>query len=420
MILMRHRYYLFVVYLLSATLLAESQPTVDELMQVVLSQPVSTTNPAVKSYETEMDCMGVRANFWYQQPHRTALWVMDARDGTPVMAAADGTVAIYDTLRSTVLLITNQYAGLQFTSSYSKVPGKSGVNFCFNIQGNPREVNGEIKLPSKAGYRQFPATFKSLGGNLYELQGSDTRENPKTGESTAWTFRGVTDWPQGTVPYRSLEIRGGQFLNLTVKSVNERIPDTYLQFPAQALLTSGLPVRRLSSDSSQDMSRLIGFLMANLSIRHALSLGDPQKAKEALQGICKEFAKTDASRSVDKLYGDTKATEKMLAEMTEEQWESTRAQLFADLSPQEFAKRRQDPAFLKSLAEKIVAGMSKPIETNQGTGPTLKDTTKDMMASFEGISKQLDNLDIEALRAKDQKIASQLRQAFQLETVSSK
>ena len=387
-------------------------------MQAVLREKLSTTNAAVKSYEAEIVSMGLRASFWYQQPHRTALWVIDAQDGTPVMALADGKMAIYDPLASTVLLATNMYGGLTFTSKSSKEPGKSGVNFQFNVQSDPTQAVGEIQLPPKIESTNFRAELKPMGEGRYEVRGSDTRTNPKTGETMSWSFMSLTDWPPREVPYRSLEIRGGKFLNLTVKSVNEPISESCFRFPMQALLSSGLPVRQVSMEATNEISQIASRVTININLRRALSVGDPQKAKESLREICQAFGKIDVGREIDRLYGDRQATEKMLEEMTPEQWESIRAQRCADMSPEEFEKRRKDPAFRRELAEKIVAGMSTPMEMEKGQGPTPKEYLKGLNAGLADVAKTLDQVDVAALQARDKRIAAQLRQAFQLESTA--
>lgn len=412
------RLFFAVLILLACLGQAQPPPTTDEVMQAVLREKLSTTNPAVKSYEAEIVSMGLRANFWYAQPHRTALWVIDARDGTPVMAVADGKLAIYDPMASTVLLATNMYGSLIFTSRSSKEPGKSGVNFQFNVQSDPTQAVGEIQLPSKIESTNFRAELKPAGDGRYEVRGSDTRTNPKTGEKMTWSFLGLTDWPPRDVPYRSLEIRGGRFLDLTVKSVNEPMAESCFQFPMQALLTSGLPVRQVSMEATNEISQIASRITINVSLRRALSMEDPQKAKETLREICQAFSKIDVGREIDRLYSDRQATEKMLEAMTPEQWESIRAQHCADISPEEFEKRRNDPAFRKDLAEKIVAGMSKPIVTEKGQGPPLREYLKGMNAGLADVAKTLDQIDLEALRATDKKIAAQLRQAFQLEATA--
>lgn len=188
-----------------------------------------------------------------------------------------------------------------------------------------------------------------------------------------------------------------------------------MQFPLQALLASGLPIRRLSMTATNDITRMATLLMANLSVRRALYMADPEKARESLRSICKDFAGVDTGREIDRLFGDPAAAEKMLAEMTPEQWESTRTQLFPDLSPQEFEKRRKDPAFRRDLAAKIVAGMAKPMDEKTGQGATYMDYMKGLTASFAEAARNLDKLDLAALQARDRKIAAQLRQAFQLE-----
>jgi hypothetical protein len=151
-----------------------------------------------------------------------------------------------------------------------------------------------------------------------------------------------------------------------------------------------------------------------------LRIEDPEKARESLRkickDICKDFSGKDAGSEIDRLFKDPAGVEKMLAEMSPENWESTRIKLFPNLSPQEFDERRKDPAFLKELAAKFATGMSKPIDEKTGQGTTALDFIKVMTASFAEEGRKLDQLDLVALQARDRKIASQLRQAFQLET----
>lgn len=343
---------------------AEPPPTTEEVLQAVLREKLSTTNPAVKSYEAEFVAGGLRASFWYRQPHRTALWIIDAQDGTPVMALADGKLAIYDPMASTVLLATNLYGGMTFTSKSSKEPGKSGVNFTYGVQNDPTQALGEIQLPPNIESTNFRAELKPMGQGRYELRGWENRIDSETGQPMTWTCRGLTDWPPREVPYRSLEISGARFFNLKVNSVNQPIAENCFQFPMQAILTSGLPVRQLSTEVTTDLNQISHRIMVNISLRRALSFGDPQKAKEALREICQGLSKADAGR------GDRQAT------------------------------------------EKIVAEISKPTESGKQTFEVQG------VFSFAGVTQSLEKIDVEALQARDKKIAAQLRQAFQLEATA--
>lgn len=343
---------------------AQTSPTTDEVMQAVLREKLSTTNPAVKSYEAEFVAGGLRANFWYAQPHRTALWIIDAQDGTPVMALADGKLAIYDPMASTVLLATNLYGSMTFNSKSSKERLKSGVSFLYGVQSDPTQAVGEIQLPSKIESTNFRAELKPMGQGRYELRGWENRIDSETGRPMVWTCRGLTDWPPREVPYRSLEISGARFFNLTVNSVNQPIAESCFQFPTQAILTSGLPVRQLSTEVTKDLSQIMHLITVNISLRRALSLGDPQKAKEALREICQGLRKADAGRS------DRQAT------------------------------------------EKIVAEISKPTESGRHTFEIQG------VSSFAEVTQSLEKIDLEALQARDKKIAAQLRQAFQLEATA--
>ena len=396
--------------------IAETPPTVDQLIDAAFQTPLATTNPVITSYEVESECSGVRASFWYTAPHRTALWVLDSKDGTPILAAADGMVAFYDTIASNVLLITNMYGALNFSSHYSQKPGKSSVKFGYDLQGDPTNLRGEILLPRKIESTNFRAELRPLGVERYEVRGTDSRTNPMNGQTMKWTFSVVADWPPQEIPYRSLEFRGEPLLMLTVKSVNEAIPASAFQFPLQALLTSGLPIRRLALTDTNGMCQMFSLLTVNLRVRQALRIEDPEKARESLRSICKDFSGKDTGSEIDRLFKDPAGVEKVLAEMSPENWESTRTKLFPDLSPQEFNERRKDPAFLKELAAKIATGISKPIDEKTGQGTTYLDFMKVMTASFTEEGRKLDQLDLVALQERDRKIASQLRQAFQLET----
>jgi hypothetical protein len=348
------------------------------------------------------------------------LWVLDSKDGTPILAAADGMVAMYDTIASNVLLITNMYGALNFSSHYSHKLGKSSVSVGYNLQGDPTTLNGQILLSRTMESTNFVAEVRPLGVGRYEMRGTVSRTNSMNGQTMKWPFSVVADWPPREIPYRSLEFRGEPLLMLTVKSVNEAIPASAFQFPLQALLTSGLPIRRLALDDTNSICQISSLLTANLCVRRALRIEDPEKARESLRkickDICKDFSGKDAGSEIDRLFKDPAGVEKMLAEMSPENWESTRIKLFPNLSPQEFDERRKDPAFLKELAAKFATGMSKPIDEKTGQGTTALDFIKVMTASFAEEGRKLDQLDLVALQARDRKIASQLRQAFQLET----
>ena len=400
--------------------IAETPPTVDQLIDAAFQTPLTTTNPVITSYEVESECAGVRASFWYTAPHRTALWVLDSKDGTPILAAADGMVAMYDTIASNVLLITNMYGALNFSAHSSHKLGKSSLNVGYNLQSDPTTLNGQILLSRTMESTNFVAEVRPLGVGRYEVRGTVSRTNSMNGQTMKWPFSVVADWPPREIPYRSLEFRGEPLLMLTVKSVNEAIPASAFQFPLQALLTSGLPIRRLAIDDTNGICQISSLLTANLCVRRALRIEDPEKARESLRkickDICKDFSGKDAGSQIDRLFKDPAGVEKMLAEMSPENWESTRIKLFPNLSPQEFDERRKDPAFLKELAAKFATGMSKPIDEKTGQGTTALDFMKVMTASFAEEGRKLDQLDLVALQARDRKIASQLRQAFQLET----
>ena len=400
----------------AAVAIAETPPTVDQLIDAAFQPPLTTTNPVITSYEVESECAGVRASFWYTAPHRTALWVLDSKDGTPILAAADGMVAMYDTIASNVLLITNMYGALNFSAHSSHKLGKSSVCVGYNLQGDPTTLNGQILLSRTMESTNFVAEVRPLGVGRYEVRGTVSRTNSMNGQTMKWPFSVVADWPPREIPYRSLEFRGEPWLMLTVKSVNEAIPASAFQFPLQALLTSGLPIRRLAIDDTNGICQISSLLTASLCVRRALRIEDPEKARESLRKICKDFSEKDAGSQIDRLFKDPASVEKMLAEMSPENWESTRIKLFPNLSPQEFDERRKDPAFLKELAAKFATGMSKPIDEKTGQGTTDLDFMKVMTASFAEEGRKLDQLDLVALQARDRKIASQLRQAFQLET----
>ena len=402
--------------------IAETPPTVDQLIDAAFQTPLTTTNPVITSYEVESECAGLpglpglRASFWYTAPHRTALWVLDSKDGTPILAAADGMVAMYDTIASNVLLITNMYGALNFSAHYSHKLGKSSLNVGYNLQSDPTTLIGQILLSRTIESTNFVAEVRPLGVGRYEVRGTVSRTNSMNGQTMKWPFSVVADWPPQEIPYRSLEFRGEPWLMLTVKSVNEAIPASAFQFPLQALLTSGLPIRRLALADTNSICQISSLLTANLCVRRALRIEDPEKARESLRKICKDFSGKDTGSQIDRLFKDPAGVEKMLAEMSPENWESTRIKLFPNLSPQEFDERRKDPAFLKELAAKFATGMSKPIDEKTGQGTTALDFMKVMTASFAEEGRKLDQLDLVALQARDRKIASQLRQAFQLET----
>ena len=423
----------YISLLCGSTLPAESRPTAEEVLAAVLRQPLATTNPAIKSYEAEieMGTVGMRYSFWYQKTNGTALWVIDSHDGTPVMVAAEGTLAVYDTLTSTIFLMTNKYASLEFKSKYSDEPGKSSVNMGAAFSSDPSGAEGEIRLPPPLVFSNFPPKLESKGEGVFEVRCTGGRKVPSTGESVTWSFTGVTDWPAKDIPYRVMEMRGAPFLNVLVKSVNQPIPEGYFRFPLQGLLTAGLPVRRLSSGDTNEISQISSLMMANVGIRRALNDQDPQKARREIQKICQSMGSEagnqkllQASQEVvdvyKKLGKDPQAWEKILSEVTEEQWESIRLSEFSGLSSEEFAKTRADPAFRKQLADKMVASLAEGSQKKDGQGLTPEESISGAIRGVMDAVNRLESVNFDALRAKDQKIASQLRQAFQLELSPTK
>ena len=228
-----------------------------------------------------------------------------------------------------------------------------------------------------------------------------------------------------------VEMRGAPYLNVMIKSVNQPIAADYFQFPLQGLLAAGLPVRRILSRVTDETSQIVDLMMANLFIRKALNSQDPQKAKQEIQRYCQGLnseagkqqlhqASEEAMNMYKKMSGDPQSWDKILSEITEEQWESIRLSEYTNLSSEDFAQKRMNPAFRKELADNIVAGLAKGAQKKDGQGVTPEETISGMIRGYKEAARRLDNIDLEALRAKDQKMAAQLRHAFQLEAISSK
>ena len=429
------RYWIFVLlgFFWCGVSLAEGQPAADQVLASILRQPLATTNPAIQSYEAEIEVgtMGMRYSFWYQKTNGTALWVVDTQDGTPVLVATEGTLAVYDTLSSTIFLMTNKYACLEFKSKYSNEPGKSSINMDAGFSSHPTWAKGEIQLPPMVVFSNSSPELKPKGGGVYEVRVSSTSRLHQIGETLTWSFIGVADWPAKDVPYRNMELRGAPFVSVLVKSVNQPMATGYFQFPLQGLLTAGLPVRRIPAGDTNETSQITSLMTANFRIRQALHSGNPQKAKEDIQKYCQSLSSEtgeqkllqiseDALHEYKRLRGDPQAWEKILSEVPEEQWESIRLSQYASLSSEEFAKKRMNLAFRKELADKIVAELAEGAQKMDGQGANPEDTILGIMRGYKDAASRLDNIDLEALRVKDQKIAAQLRQAFQLEVISSK
>lgn len=413
--------------------LAEGQPAADQVLASILRQPLATTNPAIQSYEAEieMGTMGMRYSFWYQKTNGTALWVVDSQDGTPVLVATEGTLAVYDTLSSTIFLMTNKYVSMEFKAKYSDEPGKSSVNMGVGYSSDPSGAKGEIQLPTPLVFTNPPPKLEPKGKGVFEVRCSVARKVPTGDEPLTWSFTGVTDWPARDIPYRTMEMRGAPYLNVMIKSVNQPIAADYFQFPLQGLLAAGLPVRRILSRVTDETSQIVDLMMANLFIRKALNSQDPQKAKQEIQRYCQGLnseagkqqlhqASEEAMNMYKKMSGDPQSWDKILSEITEEQWESIRLSEYTNLSSEDFAQKRMNPAFRKELADNIVAGLAKGAQKKDGQGVTPEETISGMIRGYKEAARRLDNIDLEALRAKDKKMAAQLRHAFQLEAISSK
>jgi len=413
--------------------LAEGQPAADQVLASILRQPLATTNPAIQSYEAEieMGTMGMRYSFWYQKTNGTALWVVDSQDGTPVLVATEGTLAVYDTLSSTIFLMTNKYVSMEFKAKYSDEPGKSSVNMGVGYSSDPSGAKGEIQLPTPLVFTNPPPKLEPKGKGVFEVRCSVARKVPTADVPVTWFFSGVTDWPAKDIPYRAMEMRGAPYLNVLVKSVNQPIPESYFRFPMQELLTAGLPVRRISSGITDETSQITSLMVANAFIRRALTGQDPENAKQAIQKFCQSLNSETGKQKLQQALGETlqeykkrsedpQTWEKILSAVTEEQWESMRLANYPDLSSEEFAKKKTNSEFRKQLAAKIVTELDGEAKKQDGQGSAPEETISGVIRGYQDVAKRLDRIDLEAIRAKDQKIAAQLRQAFQLEATPSK
>lgn len=413
--------------------MAEDPPTADQVFAAVLRQPLSTTNPAIQSYEAEIEIgtMGMRYSFWFRKTNATALWVVDSQDGTPVLVATEGTVAIYDPLTSTIFLMTNKYASLELNSKYSDEPGKSSFNMNAGLANHPSGAKGEIQLPPPLVFSNFPPKLESKGKGVFEVRCSVARKVPTGDVPVTWFFSGVTDWPAKDIPYRAMEMRSAPYLNVLVKSVNQPIPESYFRFPMQELLTAGLPVRRISSGITDETSQITSLMVANAFIRRALTGQDPENAKQAIQKFCQSLNSETGKQKLQQALGETlqeykkrsedpQTWEKILSAVTEEQWESMRLANYPNLSSEDFAKKRTNSEFRKQLAAKIVTELDGEAKKQDGQGSTPEETISGVIRGYQDVAKRLDRIDLEAVRAKDQKIAAQLRHAFQLEATPSK
>lgn len=428
---MRLSLFVYLIAQVVAVGMAESQPKAEEVLKSMLRQPLESTNPAVQSFEAEVEVGSMKTRYciWYSTPQRATLKIIDANDGTPLVVAAEGMVAFYDSYASCVVLFTNRWPELKLICKSLKESGKSSVNFGCGFASHPSKAGGELQFPdwSKIKLKNFQTDLRSASSGKYEIRASCQKIDNETGKKTELIFTGVTDWPAREIPFRSAEFCVPGAINVKVRSVNEPIPEFRFRFPLQALLTSGLPVRRVSADD-KNADRELANLTTLVYLRQLLLVGNSQEAKAKTRNFLKSLAGSDPGKWADQIYrdrlksigdftGNPEALEKMLSQLPPEQWEQIRVQFYSDLAPEEFTRQRQSYSFRKELIEKV---RSWSAQFNKDYDKVIKEGIDLNIYALTDAATKLDSLDIEALRAKDQKIASQLRQAFQLETVSSK
>lgn len=401
--------------ILGVSALAENEPTAAQLIDTILREPLSTTSPKVKSYEAEMEVGGLRMIFRYAQPYGSAVQVVDSRDGVPVFFATGGQMAFYDTLASSVLLVTNQYVKVRIHGKFSPEPGQSGIFLDLGMTGDPKQMEGRVEFARKFKPPNLQAEIRNLGGEKYELKCIIPRPNQSTGKPTDLKGGAVVDWPSGELPYHSLHVEVEGLMRFHVRSVNQQIPESSFRFPLEALTQSGLPIQRISLEDSDQVIQVIGIVGPNVSVRRILGLSDPQNAREEFRKICQKAIAISQDNQVKRAMTDPAAVEAMLSKMSPEEWEGTRAQYYADLSKKDFDSRRQNPVFRAELAKMIAADMGKPLDGEKGVGASAADWVQALTKSYVRVAASIDQLDLEALRAKDQEIADQLRKVFALE-----
>ena len=395
---------------------AEPPPTPEELGAVIFQTPISSTNPAIETFEVETEGMGIRHCVWFSRQHHTALWVLDARDGTPILAGAGGKVAIYNPMIGQVLLITNAYANFQFTLHHSPRPNKSSINFGYGLNGEPTNQPTQALLTSET----TPMEMANLGRSVKALAGGPDRYRLEmSGSKTNLTWRMSGDFSMSRRPI-SLEMvdlamnskEEGWVIKANIKSINQPIPVSVFAFPENELKSSGLPLK-IQGTSVEMTGELQGILMASLLARGAMS-GDPKTFKEKMRAISRNFKGNDTKSKMVAMYQNPDTYLQYLKNLTPEQANELYAKIGRGISREEFDRRIKDPASQREMANRIVEDLRKPLEGEPPGGTSGMDQIRAMAGSMEEMGDWVEKADLSVIRANDQRISAQLRKAFQL------
>ena len=419
---MQLRRLVILTLLISGDLKAQPLPDLKELGSWLLTNPINSKNAHYDSFTIESDFFGLTSIYQYIRGQAPSYLVMDEHDSTPLAAGGEGMAMFYDVVQGKIIVLRDQYFGMQATAHYSPAPNRSFLDLKGCLHPEMKDAHASLEMTSEVPVSEIPGLtyeIQPIGGEEYLARCAFKRAgrlvemkvlflgNPKPSRMKSLVIAAPAGMSSSVGGKNALKI--GR-INQTQTAPKGSFPDRRLQdiaeFSEAAQMGSDITrgffdknakVRKLLREKSSDSEKRLQEIVAET--RKCL-----QEAKEKIQATYESpsFLQDTFSRLPDsmlrRLYdlkgGDGKSEKEFLQ------------QFRAD----EFRGRLEDPGFRRQLAQDYILLTSLIArESTKSQQTTLPTSWAD---SIKQIDDQLKNLDISNIRARDQKLSAELRDVF--------
>jgi hypothetical protein len=283
------------ILLLAATPLraadpAPALPPADDLVK--LARVISLQDKTLRSFQVSgalnAGPAGLRFTVAGRQPGDLTLRLDDARDGTPVLIAAGGSVMMYDPVAAEILVFkTETEFILRMEPPPANAPANAKeapahtLNFGFFVHspGSEETMTTVIDLPSMFDAVKKPLEVVADGPGAFRLEGRSSMGN-------RLSARVEPGREAGACARLALFDRNGApeqpVLELSDIRLDMDLPDALFRLTDEQISASGLPVRRMEGAGMLKQLASVGMLVRAVMFRVALAGGANEEMKTKL------------------------------------------------------------------------------------------------------------------------------------------
>ena len=286
-------------------------PPAEDLIK--LTRSISMQDKTLRSFQVggalHAGAAGLRFTVSGRPPGDLTLRLDDARDGTPVLIAAGGSVMMYDPLAAEILVFK---AETEFVlrmepppanppADAQEVPAHT-LNFGFFVHspGSEETMPTVIDVPSMFDAVQKPLEVVADGPGAYRLEGRSSKGNRLSArvepgrEAGACTRLALFD--RNGAPEQPV-------LELSDIRLNTDLPDALFRLSDEQIAASGLPVRRVEGAGMLKQLASFGMIMRAVMFRMALAGGADNEMKTKLAATAGRKVDWEALERSDRAAG---------------------------------------------------------------------------------------------------------------------